>query len=121
MVPIPPAPSSLSTLYLEVSDILDIHIYSYHGNIRLYPDIKEMMIYIPESYKIDIKGSCSYYIKSQNTIYVSLDNFNLGVLGHEIAHVIISHYFVVPPPHKIQEVLAGYVDYSLRKSTGTLP
>jgi len=63
---------TLDALYLEVSDILDLHIYSYHGRI------------------------------------------------HEIAHAVISHYFIVPPPAKIQEVLAGYVEYDLRKSTGTL-
>jgi hypothetical protein len=39
------------------------------------------------------------------------------MLGHEIAHAIISSFFIVPPPEKIQEVLAGYVDYSLLKKS----
>jgi hypothetical protein len=38
------------------------------------------------------------------------------VLGHEIAHAIMSHYFVVLPSEKIQEVLAGFVEYQLRKN-----
>jgi len=37
-------------------------------------------------------------------------------LGHEIGHAVISNYFVVQPPIRIQEVLAGYVEYQLRKA-----
>ena len=51
-----------------------------------------------------------------NTIYASAENFKIGVIGHEIAHAVISHYFVVQPSVKIQEVLAGYVEYQLRKT-----
>ncbi len=40
----------------------------------------------------------------------------LILLGHEMGHVIISHYFVVPPSYRIQEVLTGYVEFQLRKS-----
>jgi hypothetical protein len=54
-------------------------------------------------------------------VYISYPEMTIGMLGHKIAHAIISHYFVVPPPAKIQEVLAGYVEYSIRKSAGTLP
>ena len=40
----------------------------------------------------------------------------LKVLGHEIGHAVISHYFVVLPSVKVQEVLAVYVEYQLRKT-----
>lgn len=33
-----------------------------------------------------------------------------------MGHALMSHYFVVQPSVKIQEVLAGYVEYQLRKS-----
>jgi hypothetical protein len=56
-----------------------------------------------------------------NTIYVSLKDVSLGMLAHEVAHAIISSYFVVAPPEKVQEVLAGYVEYSIRKKLGDLP
>ena len=36
-------------------------------------------------------------------------------IAHEIAHAIINHYFVVPPSVKMQEILSGYVEYSLNK------
>jgi hypothetical protein len=38
-----------------------------------------------------------------------------------MAHALISNYFVVAPPPKVQEILAGYVEYSVRKRMGNLP
>ena len=51
-----------------------------------------------------------------NTIYITAENFKKAVLGHEVAHAVISHYFVVQPSMKVQEVLAGYIEYQLRKT-----
>ena len=56
-----------------------------------------------------------FYFHDDKTIYISTEDLTLGMLGHEMAHAIISHYFVVPPPTKVQEVLSGYVDYSFQK------
>ena len=110
---------TLDALYLEVSDILDLHIYSYHGKIYLLRD-KDSVSSVFFQYFGRSFPERSFYLHEKNSIYISCADITLGMLGHEIAHAIISHYFVVPPPAKIQEVLAGYVEYDLRKSTGTL-
>ncbi len=112
--------NTLDSIYLEVSDILDIHLYSLHTNIKIFPDKS----YIAPLFKKYSNIGCterSCYLNDSNTIYISSADLTLGMLGHEIAHSLISHYFVVPPPAKIQEVLCGYVEYNLRKSTSTLP
>ena len=111
---------TLDALYLEVSDILDIHVYSFHGTIKFLPDQVSVERTFKEYFDQDFSER-SFYLHERSTIYISLDDITLGMLGHEIAHAIISHYFVVPPPAKTQEVLSGYVEYSLRKATGTLP
>ena len=111
---------TLDALYLEVSDILDIHVYSFHGKIKFLPDQRAVAKAYRDFSGQDFKER-SFYLHQESTIYVSLEDLNLGMLGHEMAHAIISHYFVIPPPVKTQEVLSGYVEYSLRKSTGTLP
>ena len=111
---------TLDALYLEVSDILDIHVYSFHGNIKFLPNQSSVASVFKDYFDRSFKER-SFYLHQRSTIYVSLEDITLGMLGHEISHAIISHYFVVPPPAKTQEVLAGYVEYSLRKSTGTLP
>jgi len=112
--------STLDALYLEVSDILDIHMYSFHGNIDIVPD-KGYVSSIFRSYFKRNFPERSFYFHNKNTIYISFADLTLGILGHEIGHAIISHYFVVLPPAKIQEVLCGYIEYSLGKSTGTIP
>ena len=111
---------SLDSLYLEVCDILDIHIYDYSGRIVVYPDKESLQKAVLQ--KLGYKNALpSFYLHAQNTIFIAQDSMSLEVLGHEIAHAVISHYFVVPPPAKLQEVLAGYVEYSIRKKRGTLP
>ena len=108
---------AIDGLYLEVSDILDIHIYSFHGKIMIVPDKN----YINAIFKSYFEGNFperSFYLPEKNTVYISFSDLTVGMLGHEIAHAIISRYFVVSPPAKVQEVLAGYVEYKLQKKTG---
>jgi hypothetical protein len=112
--------NTLDAIYLEVSDSMDIHIYSYHGTINLVSSQDAVSEAFRSIYGRSFQER-ALYIHSQNTIYVSAHDITLGMLGHEMAHAIMSHYFVVPPPAKVQEVLAGYVEYNLRKKTGTLP
>jgi len=111
---------SLDSLYLSTSDILDIHIYSYHGQLMIFPDRAALGTFLKQSFGLEL-GERSYYIHESNTIYISFADLTVGVLGHEMAHAIISHYFVVPPPAKVQEILCGYVEYSLRKDIPILP
>lgn len=104
----------LDVIYAEVSDILDIHIYSYRGEIRLVPNREEIARIFRRYTGSSIKER-AFYSYELNAIYVSAEDFTLGVLGHEIAHAIISHYFVVPPSMNVQEILCGYVDFTLRR------
>ena len=105
---------TLDALFLEVSDILDMHLYSFHGNIKVCRDFEELEKIFYDYYNLQLKTP-SFYIYNSNTIYVDAASLNACVLGHEIAHAIICHYFVVLPPIKVQEVLAGYVEYQLKK------
>ena len=111
---------TLDGLYQEVSDILDIHIYSFRGAIQVFADQPSLSGFFKQTYGLDF-GERSIYYFEKDTIYISLADMTVGMLGHEMAHAIISHFFVVPPPAKIQEVLCGYVEYSLRKSRNSLP
>ncbi|MCM8784364.1 MAG: hypothetical protein NC818_06310 [Candidatus Omnitrophica bacterium] len=107
---------TLDALFLEVSDILDIHLYSFKGSLRILRDFKTLDSEFYKLYRMNLKAP-SFYIYETNTIYISLDNLRVGILGHEIAHAIMNNYFVVPPPMKLQEVLSGYVEYTLQKKS----
>ncbi|MBA4373095.1 MAG: hypothetical protein C0402_09585 [Thermodesulfovibrio sp.] len=56
----------------------------------------------------------AFYSQRDKTIYLSVSDIRLGVLAHELAHMIIDHYFGVPPPVKIHEVLAQFVEEHLK-------
>ena len=110
----------LDDLYSEVSDVLDIHMPSYRTTLVICPSRMELSdilrVYLRRS--IDVPA---FYFHEKNSLYVSYEDLRVGVFAHELAHGIISHYFVVPPSTKVQEVLAGYVEYSIRKKRGSLP
>ncbi|MBL7131539.1 MAG: hypothetical protein ISS45_09095 [Candidatus Omnitrophica bacterium] len=107
---------TLDAIYLEVSDILDMHMYSFRVYLEILPNKNYLSKILQEHSRKEINIS-SFYFYEKNTIYISAEDLRVGMLGHEVAHAIISHYFVVPPPAKVQEILSGYVEYSLNKST----
>jgi hypothetical protein len=105
----------LDALYMQVSDITDMHLYSLQVSVKVCHDQSQLESIYNSLFNADLKGRYSFYVSSFNTIYVSAGHFVPGVIGHEIGHAIITHYFVVQPPVKIQEVLAMYVEYNLKK------
>lgn len=56
----------------------------------------------------------AFYDHSSQNITVSVDDVTEGMLAHEIAHAVICHHFRTPPPRKMQEILAQYVDRHLK-------
>ncbi|MFA4993522.1 MAG: hypothetical protein WC571_06105 [Candidatus Omnitrophota bacterium] len=108
----------IDTLFSQICDILDMHLYSYHGNIKIGRDLNQINTVYNNLFEKQLVKSHSFYSYDLNTVYISAEHFNREVLGHEIGHAIISHYFVVLPSVKIQEVLAAFVEFQLRKSSG---
>ena len=108
---------TLDTLYLRVSDILDMHIYNFKGKIKICADHNQVNRVYNNLFGQDLAGYAhAFYVHELSTIYISAEHFTRLVLGHEIAHALICNYFVVPPSMKVQEVLAGYIEYQLRKT-----
>jgi len=111
---------TLDGIYAQASDILDIHMYDLTVGLKILPDTesisKELTPYFNK--KINVP---SFYYFDENTIYIAYSDVTLGMLSHEVAHAIVSHYFVVPPPARLQEILTGYVEYTMRKLAKDLP
>lgn len=104
----------LDTLFIQVCDILDMDVYSLKLNIKICRDAE----HIKKIYTNLFDGTLdreSFYVYSINTIYVSREHFKREIIGHEIGHAVINNYFVVTPSIKIQELLAAYVEFQLRK------
>jgi len=107
--------NALDTIFTEVCNILDMQLYSFHGHIKICRGYAQLNTIYRDFFHKDL-GTRSFYAYNLNTIYTSADNFKLGIIGHEIAHLIISHYFIVLPSVRVQEVLAMYVEYQLKRA-----
>lgn len=105
----------VDTLFMRVSDILDMHIYSFRGKIKVCRNNAELLRVYANLHGRPASVLRSFYSFDLDTIYISADDFRLEILGHEMAHALISRYFAVPAPAKASEVLSGYVEYQLRK------
>lgn len=109
----------VDAIFLETSDILDIHIYSFKGRIELLDSLDSVSAALYKRVRQTINEP-SFYFPENKTIYISAQDITLGMLGHEMSHAIIHQYFVVPLPEKVQEVLSGYVEYNLQKKSKKL-
>lgn len=96
----------------KVKAILDMHPPDLNFSIYLYQSYRE----IEDTYRsmgILGKAPISFYAHRTKAIYVSIENITDKILAHEIAHAVIIFYFGTPPPAKMQEILAQYVDKHL--------
>ena len=98
-----------------VSGILDMLPYGMKTSVKICRNVEDLRGLYTGMFASDLGNQKSFYVYQTGTMYVSEDNFKREIIGHEMAHAIISHYFVVPAPVKIQEVLAMYVEFNLRR------
>jgi hypothetical protein len=112
----PKLAEALDILFLRVCSMLDMNLYSFQGTIKICQDADQLNDIYTNLFGSSLGGKYSFYVSDLNTIYISEEHFQREILGHEIAHAIISRYFVAQPPVKASEVLAGYVEYQLRKT-----
>ena len=108
-------PRMLDTLFLQVSNILDMHINSLKIDIKVCKTTAELSEIYNRLFHASLGGRRSFYVYDYNSIYVSEEAFQLGIIGHEMSHAIISRYFGIPAPVKVQEVLSMYVEYNLKR------
>ncbi len=105
----------LDALFLQVSNILDMHIYSMKMDIKICATVADLEAAYNRLFGTSLGGRRSFYVYDLNSIYVSAEAFQAGIIGHEMSHAIIGRYFGIPAPVKFQEVLSMYVEYNLKK------
>jgi hypothetical protein len=52
----------------------------------------------------------AFYSPCDNTVFLSVRDLRVGVLAHELSHVVVDKFFRISPPYKIHELLAQYVE-----------
>lgn len=110
----------LDGLFLAVSSIMNIQLKKFHSEIKICRDAPSLSRVAVNLFGRPVQNR-AFYVVALDTLYIDAEVVTLQVLGHEMSHAIQTHYFVVPPPEKIQEVLAGFVEYELRKYSNAPP
>ena len=93
----------------KVRATLDMYPSDLHISLLLYPDHRS----IEKKFRLfTMTGNVplAFYSNKTKSIYLNVNSVTDGVLAHEMAHAVINFYFKVPPPAKMQEILAQYVD-----------
>jgi hypothetical protein len=103
---------NLDLLFKEVSDILDMQLYSYHGDIRIFLSQKDLKTKFDQIFDTKLNDG-AFYRKDNNTIYLAADTIGVELLAQKFVDVITSFYFVVMPPDKVKDVLSEHVKYSI--------
>jgi hypothetical protein len=113
--------NQLDLLFLAVCEIMDIRLAKFKCRVKVCKDDSSLAAVAERLYGMPVAKSGGFFVPELETIYVDSGSVTLNVLGHELSHALQCKYFVVMPPMKVQEVLSGFVEYQLRKETGTLP
>ncbi len=99
----------------RVSRLLDMYPSDLHFKIYVHKTQKEIGNSYTHLSTLGAYGRIpvAFYSHRNKAVYVSLENISAGILAHEIAHAVINFYFPEPPPERMQEILAQYVDKHL--------
>lgn len=109
--------SKVEILFNRASDVLDMHVFSIKAHIKIFANHQQLQDFYHHLFTGNLPCTgFAFYLPDYDSIYMSAFNFRREILGHEMGHAIMTRYFVVQPSIKIQEVLACYVEYQLRKS-----
>lgn len=106
------AKNRVDALVERVEQILDMYPSNLHFKIYIYPAYKDLSMQYLATGSLS-KSPIAFYNHKTRAIYLSLSDTTDGVLAHEIGHAVINFFFPVPPPARMQEILAQYVDRHL--------
>jgi hypothetical protein len=105
--------SKCDTIFRRTEEILDMYPPGIHTTIKVAKERHQISSVHASRYGHGTKAR-AFYVFENNTIYAAVKDISEDVLGHEMAHCIIDHYFNVRPPRKIEEMLAMHVNEQLR-------
>jgi hypothetical protein len=108
--------NKVDLVYGRVQEILDMHTRRNDLTIVLLPSEAEVLLAYQQQYTRHA-DYIAYYSPETNSIYFAVDKVNVRVLAHELAHVVIHHFFQKRPPERVHELLAQHVERQFKSTT----
>ena len=104
--------SSLATLLSKVKEMLSMYPDMSDLAVKIFRTREELSRTYYEIFKMR-QDYRSFYVHKLRTIYTSEEDISDSVMAHELAHAVMDHYFLVPPPPAVAELIASDVDRRL--------
>ncbi len=108
--------NKLDLVYGRVQEILDMHPPRSDLSIVLLPSEVEVQAVYKNQFAAHV-GYIAFFSPDENSVYLAVNKVNIRVLAHELAHVVIHHFFHKRPPESIHELLAQHVEKQFRQPT----
>ena len=99
-------------IFKEVERALEMYPPGLRVTMKIYGAPEEIEAIHAGRYGFGVDAE-AFYMEEDNTIYTTVGSVSTSVVAHEMAHSIMSHYFTVRPPRKIEEWLAMQADAHL--------
>ncbi len=105
--------NKLDAIVERIETILDMFPKELKFKVILLPSDTDVQKIYRKKYGKNV-DYIAFYSPREKTVFVSVNDISLGVLAHELAHVIIDLFYGIPTPVNIHEVLAQYVESHIR-------
>lgn len=99
-------------IFRRSRNILEMHGFMNKIKIKVFKNKNQLNDAFYSFYNTE-GNARAWYTHEKLTICVQLNDLHAGMLAHEVAHAIIDHYLIIPPPNGTAEILARYVDTHL--------
>jgi hypothetical protein len=101
-------------VFVKVQELLDMRPPKMHLTAKIYQTKADLdKIYFEV---FNERGDLiAFYVFKLNTLFACVENISVEVIAHEMAHCIVDHHFIVPPPQKIGELIAHYAELHLKE------
>jgi hypothetical protein len=106
------AKNKVDVIIEKVESLLEMFPKNLKFRMMLLPGEKDVQRVYREKYRTEV-DYIAFYSPQDETVYVSVEDVRRGVLAHELAHVVIDHYYGVPTPVRIHEILAQFAESHL--------
>lgn len=102
----------VDTLFERTQSLLDMQGFITPVNVKIFKNKQQLDKAFFSVYKK--KGSIrAWYTHDELTVYLQVNDLHAGILAHEFAHAVMDQFMIIPPPGKVAEILARYVDEHL--------
>ena len=96
----------------RVLAVLDMHPAKIAFTIVLLPSVSDVQLAYRRKYNINV-DFIAFYAPKDKTAFFSVKNLHIGIVAHELAHMVIDQYYGTATPTKIHELLAQFVETHL--------